>query len=350
MNIFVIIIGILVFSLLITVHELGHFIAAKLCNVRVSEFAIGMGPALFKRQKGETLYALRVFPIGGYCAMEEDEESNDPNSFVNKPWWQRLIILAAGAAMNFLTGFIILLFIVQGYRYLQPTITEFYEGCPYESAEYFQLDDSFYSIDGNRIYFSSNVSYYLEHGETHDIVIIRDGERISFENIEMVKHEYIDDGETKELYGLKMASYSIGFGARIRDAWYASIDYVRLVWGGLGDLISGRVGISEMSGPVGIVSFINDVGVNSPNVAVAAFQISDIAALIAVNLAVMNMLPIPALDGGRIFFLLINAGVEAVTKRRINPKYEGYVHATGMLLMLALMAFVMFNDIYRLFV
>lgn len=349
-----IILAIIIFGLLITIHELGHFTAAKLCDVKVSEFAVGMGPALFKRQKGETLYALRALPIGGYCAMEEDEgESADPRAFVNKAWWKKLIILISGAGMNFLAGFLVLLFIVPGsYLSSAPVITNVYEGSPYQGEYGIMNGDEFYKIDGKRVYNSSDVNLLLSRGssEFRDIELIRDGEKVLLENFYFVPVEYEIDGEVQLLYGFSRGSAQTGFEAGIKYSWYATLDFVRMVWMGLGDLVSGNVGLSDLSGPVGIVGIINDVGVSAEKSSDAAFGIAYLAAFIAVNLAVMNMLPIPALDGGRVFFLLINTAVEKTTKKKLNPKYEGYVHTAGMVLLLGLMALVMFSDIYKLFV
>lgn len=347
-----IVIAIIMFGLLITTHELGHFLAAKLCGVKVSEFAVGMGPALFKRQRGETLYALRAFPIGGYCAMEEDEESTDPRAFVNQSPLKRLLILAAGAAMNFLTGFIILLIIIPGSNsFLKPVITDFYEDCPYESASGLQEGDELYKIDGQRVYFTTNISMLLGRGDgVYDIELKRGGEKIRLEDYELVPVDYEENGQTVKRYGLYFGVKETGFLAGIRDSWYCALDFVRMVWMGLSDLISGVVGVQDMSGPVGIVSMINDVGASAETASAAAFSISYLAAFIAVNLAVMNLLPIPALDGGRILFLVVTSIVQGVTKKKLNPKYEGYIHALGMILLLGLMAVVMFNDIYKLFV
>ena len=348
-----IVVAILIFGLLIVTHELGHFLSAKLCNVRVKEFAVGMGPALFRKKRGETYYALRLFPIGGFCAMEEDEESDDPRAFTNQAWWKRFIILIAGAAMNFLTGLIILMFIVpKSPAFMTPTITGFFDDCPYESVEGFQEGDVLYKIDGHRVFFSSNISMLLSrtNSETHDFVIIREGEKIKLDDYKFVQREYVLDGEKVMKYGLKFGVKEEGFVAGMKYTWNSSRDFVRMVWMGLSDLVSGSVGLKELSGPVGIVEIINDVGESSETKTAAAYSISYLAAFIAVNLAVMNLLPIPALDGGRILFLLITAAVEGIFRRKLNPKYEGYVHAAGFMLLLGLMAVVMINDIYKLFV
>ncbi len=346
-----IVVAILIFAFLIVTHELGHFVAAKLFHVRVSEFAVGMGPALLKKQKGETLYALRAFPIGGFCAMEEDEESEDPRAFTNQTWWKRFIILAAGALMNFLTGFIILMFIVPNSgAYATPTITGFNDGCPYESAQGLQSGDTFYKIDGQRVYVSSDIAILLSRSDskTRDFVVIRNGEKVELNDFMFVKRDYTENGENVSRYGIKYGVKETGVLANLKYTWNGSMDFVRLVWMGLGDLVTGTVGLKELSGPVGIVSLINDVGEKSENTEAAASTIAYLAAFIAVNLAVMNLLPIPALDGGRLLFLLITAAFEWLTRKKLNPKYEGYVHATGFALLILLMVVVMFNDVYKL--
>ena len=348
-----IVIAILIFAFLIVTHELGHFIAAKLFHVRVSQFAVGFGPALLKKQGGETLYALRAFPLGGYCAMQEDEESEDPRAFTNQKWWKRFIILFAGAFMNFLTGLVILMFIVpKSAAYSTPTITGFFEGCPYESVEGLQTGDTFYTIDGQRVFFSSDISVLLSRSEseTRDFVVIRDGEKVELNDFTFVKLPYEVDGKTSQMYGIEHGVKETGVLANIKYTWNGALDFVRLVWMGLGDLVTGAVGVKELSGPVGIVGIINDVGTNAENASVAASIIAYLAAFLAVNLAVMNLLPIPALDGGRLLFLVITAAFERVFRRKLNPKYEGYVHATGFALLILLMVVVMFNDVYKLIV
>lgn len=345
-----IVIAILIFGFLIVTHELGHFLAAKSFNVRVSQFAVGMGPALFKKQKGETLYALRAFPIGGFCAMEEDEESDDPRAFTNQVWWKRFIILFAGAFMNFLTGLIVLAFIVPHSSYFAtPTITGFFDNCPYESAQGLQTGDTISKIDGHNVYFPSNVTMLLGRtdSETHDVVVIRDGEKVELQEFKIVPIQY--EGEESLMYGLEFREKETSAVAYLRYTWDGAMDYVRMVWMGLSDLVTGAVGLRDLSGPVGIVQIINDVGENSATTSAAASTIAYLGAFIAVNLAVMNLLPLPALDGGRLFFLVITAAIEGVFKRKLNPKYEGYVHATGFVLLLGLMVVVMFSDIYKLF-
>lgn len=348
-----IIIAILLFGFLIATHELGHFLAAKMFNVKVEEFSIGMGPALFKKKGKETLYALRVLPIGGYCAMNEDDgESADARAFVNQKWWKRAIILAAGTLMNFLTGFLILLCIVPSSdSYISPRVSEFFEGSPYQGEEQLMEGDTFYKIDGHRVFFSSNVGMLLSRGndDLHDIVILRDGEKIEYEDFRLSTVEYNLEGETVQKYGFIFAVEEQGFWEGIRNTWYSTIDFVRMVWFGLADIVSGAVGLSDLSGPVGIVQLINNVGEVSETTSAALYSIAYLCAFIAVNLAVMNMLPVPALDGGRILLLIVTVIVEGITKKKLDPKYEAYIHTGGLVLLLGLMLVVMVSDITRLF-
>ena len=344
-----IILAIIFFGVLIAIHEFGHFSAAKLLGVKVNEFAIGMGPAIFKKQKGETLYSLRCLPIGGYCAMEgEDEDTGDPHSFTVQPGWKKLIILVAGSFMNFLLGFLIVLIIYSSAQgFYSPVISGFVDGCPYEGENALQVGDEIYSIDGHRIYFSSNVTAILSRGgETHDIVVIRDGEKVELEDFVLTPVEY--EGYSSPMYGFSFAVEEATFWSTLKYSWYNTIDFVRTVWFALSDLVAGSIGVDELSGPVGIVSLINDVGQSAESTKMALSDIAYLGALVAVNIAVMNMLPLPALDGGRVFFLVLNGLVHIVTRRRIPARYEGYVHAAGMVLLLGLSAFVMYNDIARL--
>ncbi|NLL46785.1 MAG: hypothetical protein GX250_08295 [Clostridiales bacterium] len=345
-------IAIIVFGLLVTVHELGHFIAAKSLGVKVNEFAVGMGPAILKKQGKETAYSLRLLPVGGFCAMEgEDENSDDPGSFTNKPVWKRLIILVAGSFMNFLAGFLILAVLFSGHGVLTTTtIASFMEGFPNTEASYLQEGDTFYSIDGERIYLTNDITTFLSrgNGKTADIVVIRDGKKVLLKDFPMELREYELNGEKVSRYGFYLKAEKATLGHKLRHSWYNSISFVRMVKMGLGDLLSGNVGVKELSGPVGIVGIINDVGTAAESRSAALSNIAYICAFIAINLAVMNMLPIPALDGGRIFFMLVTLAIEKISRKRVNPKYEGYIHVAGFVLLMGLMAFVLFNDIIKL--
>ena len=349
MTIIYILLAILLFGVLIAVHEFGHFTAAKLCGVRVEEFAIGMGPAILKKQKGETLYSLRCVPVGGFCAMTgEDEASDDPRAFTSQTVWKRLIILAAGSFMNFLLGLLIVVCLYAGAAaFRAPVIEGFMDGCPYESAQGFQAGDRILSIDGHSIYQYSDVGDFLARGDgTYDIVVRRDGHRVKLEDFKLVPLEY--PGQENKMYGLYFGYDEANFPNLMRYSWNTTMEFGRWVWMGLEQLVHGQVTVNDMAGPVGIVDLMAETGEAAQTTEDAVMDILYLGAFIAVNLAIMNMLPIPALDGGRVFLLLVTWVIERITKKRLDPKYEGYIHAAGMVLLLALMAYIMFNDIVRI--
>ena len=349
------VIAIIAFGLLIALHELGHFATAKAFRVRVNEFSIGMGPALLKKQGKETLYALRLLPIGGYCAMEgEDGESDDPRAFVNAKTWKKLIILAAGALSNFLIGFLVVVIIFgvarAGTGFATPVLTGFMDGFPLEGESGLMAGDRIVSIDGHRIRTTNEVSLFLSRagGEPVDLVVERDGETVRLDDLPLTLREYQTEAGTVVKYGVYFQQVDFNIGRLLQQSWYESLYFIRLVTTGLADLFSGAVGVKDLSGPVGIVAAVNDVGQASGSGGAAAANIAYLFAFIAVNLAVMNLLPIPALDGGRIFFMIITVAIEKITRRRVNPKYEAYIHGTGLVLLLGLMAFVMLNDVLKL--
>jgi regulator of sigma E protease len=348
-----IIIAIIIFGILVATHELGHFLVAKACGIRVLEYSIGMGPAIFKKQGKETLYSLRILPLGGFCSMEgEDGESEDPRAFVNQNGLKKFLVLVAGAAMNFLFGFLLILLVFsQQSSFMTPTITGFMDGCPYQGEDGLLVGDEFYKINGERIYFSSDVSTYLQRGgkDTADIVLIRDGKKIKLEDYPITLVEYpTEDGGTELKYGLYFGVKEEGALARIKYSWYCALDFVRMVRLSLVDLFTGAVGIKDMSGVVGIVGVMNDVGKASATFADAMLNLAYISALIAINLAVMNLLPIPALDGGRIFFVFLTWLIQKITRRPLDPKYESYINAVCFILLMALMVFILCNDIWKL--
>lgn len=356
-----ILIAILMFGLLIAVHEFGHFIAAKSLGVKVNEFAIGMGPRLLHTRRGETEYTLRLFPIGGFCAMEgEGEDSNDPRAFNNKPAWRRFIILVAGAFMNFLTGVLIFLFLSMGIgQYTTTNVGSFLEGFTAQGESGLMPGDRIVRVEGHAIYLNSDIQLFFSRGgDTLDIEVERDGERVALDGLYMPYREYVRDGETVKLRGLTFAKKEASLSDKLRLTWYESIDTVRVVWISLGDLVSGAVGVRDMSGVVGIVGMMSDVGTqaqadaqeNGQNwVAAVVMSILNFTALIAVNLAVMNLLPIPALDGGQILFLLVDKVYSLFSRRHISQKYLGYINAAGFLCLIGLMVVVAFSDVMKLF-
>ena len=346
--------AILLFSLLIFVHELGHFVAAKLSGVQVNEFSMFMGPAIWKKQVGETLYSIRCIPIGGYCAMEgEDGGSDNPRSFDKAAWWKRLMILAAGAAMNFLIGVLLMVIIYLPVKQtVIPVIAGFEAYSTVNGESGLQPGDRILEVDGEKIYVYSDFSMLLSlnPGDIHDLVVERNGEKVVLTNFLLEKHDVTaEDGTTVRRYGMNFTLNEPNFGEKLGLAWNQSLDTVRLVRLSLQMLFTGKVGLKDMSGPVGIVSEMSNVAAASDSWVSALLNMLYFGGFIAINLAVMNLLPIPALDGGRIVCLLITVAVETVTKKKINPKYEGYLHSAGMILLLGLMAVIMFKDVIFLF-
>ncbi len=346
--------AILIFSVLIFVHELGHFATAKLFGVQVNEFSMFMGPAIWKKQIGETLYAVRCVPIGGYCAMEgEDEDTENPHSFQKAAWWKRAIILVAGSAMNFLTGLLIYacLFLPED-AIVVPEIREFTDCCIFHSEEGLQLGDVILEIDGEKIYTNGDISTLISLNPTgvHDLVIRRGDRTLEFYDLPMTHTHPDENGQEYRHYGFGFGvAKEANLGQKLGYIWAMTADNVRMVRLSLQMLLSGQVGLNDMAGPVGIVSQMSEIAAESETTRIAFLNLLSIGAFLAINLAVMNMLPIPALDGGRVVCLLLTAAVEAVTRKKIDPKYEGYLHAAGMVALLGLMAIVMFKDIFVLF-
>ncbi len=346
--------AILLFSILIFVHELGHFAAAKLSGVRVNEFSMFMGPALWKKQAGETLYSIRLIPIGGYCAMEgEDVDTDDPRSFQKAAWWKRLSILVAGAAMNFLIGVLLMVIVYLPIQQaVVPVIDHFEAFSTVNGEQGLREGDRILEVDGEKIYVQSDFSLImsLNPGNVHDLVVERQGKKVALQDFLMEKHEVINaDGTSQMMYGMNFTIDQLDLGERLGYAWAQTLNTVRMVRLSLQMLFSGQAGFSDVSGPVGIVQQMSTVAEASATWVDALINMLYFGGFIAINLAVMNLLPIPALDGGRVAGLLLTAAIEGITHKKIDPKYEGYLHGAGMLLLLGLMAVIMFKDIFVLF-
>ena len=348
-----IVFAILIFSLLIFVHELGHFLAAKASGVQVNEFSIFMGPAIWKKQVGETLYAIRCIPLGGYCAMEgEDDETDNPRSFRKAAWWKRFIILIAGATMNFIIGLLMVAIVVAPAKYEYKLQIQSFEEFSTLDDYGLQVGDEILEMDGEKMYMYSDFSMMLSLNKspTHDLVVLRDGKEVVLDDLTMETHTVTnEDGTTSEMYGVSFTVQELTFGGKMRQIWFTAVDWVRSVRLSLQMLLTGQASFADVSGPVGIVNQMSEVAAASPTWVDALLNMIYFGAFSAVNLAVMNLLPIPALDGGRVVSLLLTTGIEEVIKKKLDPKYEGYIHAAGMILLLGLMAIILFKDIFTIF-
>ncbi len=346
--------AILLFSFLIFIHEFGHFIAAKLSGVQVNEFALFMGPAIFKKQVGETLYSIRCLPIGGYCAMEgENLDTENPRSFLKAAWWKRLIILVAGSFMNFVTGVVLLIIVFTPFEsFVLPEIAAAEPGCTVVSQDGLHVGDRFVEVDGERIYAYTDFDLMLSlnPGEIHDLVVKRDGKLVELKDFRMEKHSFSDgEGGTQMRYGFEFAVVEANFSETVKYIWNSGLNMVRNVRLSLQMLFTGAAGFSDLSGPVGIVKIMSDTAQASQNTLDAALNLLYFGAFIAINLSIMNMLPIPALDGGRALGLLITTAIEKISGKKVNARVEATIHGVGLVLLLGLMAVILFKDVITIF-
>ncbi len=349
-----IVFAILIFSFLIFIHELGHFLAAKASGVQVNEFAMFMGPALIKWRRGETLYSIRCIPLGGYCAMEgENEDTENPRSFQKAAWWKRLCILLAGAAMNFVAGFLIFaLVFAAGDTLNQPVIAVAEPGNTVIYEDGLHIGDRILEINGDRVYVSSDASmlFNLHNGDAYDLVVEREGQKLELNDFHMERHAYMNENGTQSMrYGFRFASWEKNFKNLMSYTWNNCLSVVQSVKLSLQMLLTGKAGLKDVAGPAGIMNMMNETAKASSTAMDAVLNLLYLGAFIAVNLAVMNLLPIPALDGGHAVALLLTVAIESITHRKIDPKYEGYVHGVGMVVLLAFMAIVTFKDIFVIF-
>lgn len=340
-NVFWILIALLGFGLLIMVHEFGHCIAAKRGGVQVDEFWIGMGPKLLQKQIGETNYCLCLLPIGGACVMcGEDASSDNPRAFGNASWLTRFIILVAGVTMNFILGFVIILCLTWNTPdEALPTIESFAEGFSAQGEQGLMPGDRIIKIDGYHVWTGGDVSEGLRRGASDgkfDFVVKRDGKKVEIYGLTL--RNDLDLGEGRKGYGFHFATEKLSFLGHFRYALVLAANDARMVWHSLGDLITGAVGVDQLSGPVGVVA------VTAQTAQAGAGPFWALLAFISVNLGVMNLLPIPGLDGGRILFLI----AEGIRRKPLDKKIEGYVNMAGLCALFALILYATGQDILRL--
>ncbi|MCL2368901.1 MAG: site-2 protease family protein [Oscillospiraceae bacterium] len=344
-------ISILIFGLIIAIHELGHFIAARIFRVGVPEFAIGMGPKLLKKQGKETLYTLRAIPIGGFCALDgDDNEISSDRSLFAKPLWQRVIIFASGSLMNILVGFLLLLAFFSTMTSLPTTtLSGFAEGFPLEGQHGFMVGDSFHRIDGSRVYQNANIGMLLDlaPGDTIDVEVIRDGQRVLLQNLPL-RRQLFEGSDTPRFGFYFEVNEHPTFSDRFTYTFHNLLDTMRQLPLTLRMFARGQAGIEDVSSVVGIVYIMNQAGTTAPTADIAFWRMVMLMAIISVSVAMVNMLPIPGLDGGRIFLMLVSWVVARVFRRELSRKVEGYINMAGIALLLGLMIFIIFNDIIQI--
>ena len=339
---FYVLIMVLVFGVLIFIHELGHFMTARACGVHVKEFAIGMGPTIFSwnSKKHGTKYGLRLLPIGGFVSMTgEDEESDDPGAFCNKSVPRRMGIVVAGAAMNLLLGFLLMMVLVFSQGNLASNVIGRFDENAISSAK-LEVYDEIVKVGNVRVHtWEETVYEIMNQGyEPVDVTVVRNGERLTVEDVSFGTME-----ESGAVFGncdfIPFAEER-SFGNLMKHTFFRSTSTVKMVYDSLIGMFTGRFGLEAVSGPVGVAEVVGDAAKASIQ------QFLYIVAVLSINLGVFNLIPFPALDGGRFLFLTI----EGIRRKPIDRNVEGYINFVGIILLFALMIFVTCKDILKLIV
>lgn len=338
-TVYPIIIAILFFELIIIVHEGGHFAAARLMKIKVNEFSIGMGPKIFSFTKGETKYSLRWILFGGYCAMEgEDEASSETGSFSSKSVPARMLVVVAGALMNLLLGFLIIVCIISNQNLVGTTTVAKFDDNAVSASSGLMVGDTIKSIDGMRVFTATDVETGLTRSpdDTLSITVERNGKiqtlEVKFQMEEYEGRKYV--GMDFWLLGKEKTAGSV-----LKNSAATFVSYTRMVFLSVHDLLVGRYGLSDLSGPVGAVSVVSNAAKTSLN------SLLRISAILTINIGLFNLFPIPALDGWR-FFLLLGEGV---FRKKLPAKWEYAINAAGLAILLGVMVLVTFSDVTKLF-
>lgn len=338
--------AIFLFGVIIAIHEFGHFSFAKLFKVKVNEFSLGMGPKILKKRKGETLYCLRLLPIGGFVSMEgEDEDSTDERAFNNKPAWQRFIIVAAGAILNLILGMIVVGICLScsdlvGTR----TVHSFMENAV--SSEYgLQVGDEIIKINNTHVYSFKGISFNMVRDIDNklDITVKRNGEKVLLKDVEFSQFEYEGRKYIQQDF-IIVGEYPSVKNVLVNTV-LDSASIVQMVRLSLVDLVTGKYGMKEVSGPIGTISAIAESTAEPENLSDKLLTALNFLSMITINVGMFNLLPVPALDGGRLFFILI----EMIRRKPIPAKKEGYIHAAGLVVLLGFMLIISISDIIKQF-
>ena len=338
---FYLLIMLLVFGVLVFIHEFGHFITARLCGVSVKEFAIGMGPTIFSwnSKKHETKYGLRLLPIGGFVSMVgEDEESSEKGAFCNQSIWKRMMIVLAGPAMNLILGFLLMTVLVFSQGTLaSTTIAKFDEQAV--SAQKLEVGDEILKVASTRVHTGDEMVYEIMNQGYRpiDILVVRNGEKILVEDVEFPS--IADSGAVFGDYDFIPYAEQRTVPNLLKHAFFRSVSNVKMVYDSLGGMITGRFGMDAVSGPVGVAEVVGDAAKNGLQ------SLLFIVTLLSVNLGVFNLIPFPALDGGRFLFLII----EGIRKKPMNPNVESAINFVGIMILFALMILITVKDVFKLF-
>ena len=382
MTVLYVLLAIFMFGLLIVLHELGHFLTARLFGVGINEFSIGMGPKIFSVkgkprknftpapqkedsekpleelvrdetekeavQDGRTLYSLRLLPFGGYVSMVgEDEESDDPAAFANKAAWKRLLIVIAGPVMNVLLGFLLMLIIVISSQRLATNTVAVFDETAVSNGYGLLVGDTVIAVGDVSIHTGNELIYeIMNQGRAEaedgfvaiDLTVLRDGKEVFLPGVRFPSTEMegvLFGSPDFRVYGVEKS-----FGGVLKHTFYRSLSTVKMIFDQLVDLLRGRYGLNAVSGPIGITQEVANAAKSG------AMYVIYLMAVITVNLGIFNLLPLPALDGGRLLFILI----ELIAGRPVNKNVEGYIHLVGLLILFGLMILIAFKDIAGLFV
>ncbi len=339
-----IIMALVVFSILVIVHEFGHYIAAKKAGILVEEFAVGMGPKLFGKQVGETLYSIRLFPIGGFCRMlGEDSSSEDERAFNNKHVFKRMIVILAGAFMNFLLAFVIIFILKSMNGYIAPVVGELRPDYPAEQVG-LQKGDTIIAINGKKIRIYEDLAMLTDENKNNTAVVTikRDNELIDYS----ITPKLSEDGSQWLIGFVPQSAVKGNIFEIVKQSFWNLIFYIKYTILGFVQLFTLQVSTEEMAGPIGIINLMGESYQSGlkHSISLAIQRVAQIAALISANLGVVNLLPLPALDGGRFMFLLI----EAIRRKPISAEKEGLVHFIGFVALMILAVFVAYNDVINL--